>query len=95
MQRTGKLSGWSVDATGQVAIRLTGNHEDEPYELWFATPPNRTNTTRFEELVVDAVLAHDMGPAGQSEITIMSQDEQGANGRSVESAFPILALRRL
>lgn len=84
--RSGTVAGWAVDASGTVALELTGEHDGQSFALWFATPPNRTSTTGFEKMVLDALLV-------KASVAVVSETSEGADGSSIERALPLLSLR--
>ena len=80
----GKITGWSVAVDGTVTVRLEGTRDGEAFSLWFATPASRTSTTRYEDLVLEAVLAAS-GPLKDVQVTVLSDNEDA--GDSIEDAL--------
>ncbi len=91
MERQGTIAEWTVRADGTVGFRLRGEHDGKPFSLWFKTPPNRTSTTRFEDLALDAVLA--TAPQKRS-VTCRGESSESSDGESYETAYELLALSR-
>ena len=90
----GKITGWSVSADGTVAVRLAGTHASKEFALWFATPASRNATTRYENLVLDAVLA--VSGALQSElVTVVTDNSNETSGKSVEDAMTLNSIAHL
>lgn len=91
----GTVTGWSVDASGSVALRLaTQKGDGEATPLWFVTVASRTSTTQFEQLVLDAVLALTHRGGESMRVTVLSDNSDGQSGRTVEDAKTLTALRR-
>jgi len=90
---TGRVTGWSVTALGTVSLRLEGERSDRPFKLWFSTAANRTSTTHFEQLVLDAVL--DLSRHGTKDArVVVTSYPNTERGRSPEEALTLVELRR-
>lgn len=87
----GKIAGWSVSVDGTVAVRLAGTREGEEFSLWFATPASRNATTRYESLVLEAVLAC-RGPGQHELVTVVTDSSNEASGKSVEQALALSSI---
>lgn len=84
----GTVVGWLVSVDGTVAVRLDGTHESKEFSLWFATPASRTATTRYESLVLEAVLAVS-GPLKGELVTVVSESSTQDAGKSIEDAMTL------
>lgn len=84
----GKVVGWSVSVDGTVAVHLNGTHESKEFSLWFATPASRTATTRYESLVLEAVLAV-IGPLEDDLVTVVTDGSSKDHGRTLEDALTL------
>jgi hypothetical protein len=91
--RKGVITGWSVLADGTVSIRLAGQPKDRDFELWFATPASRTATTRYEDLILEAVMAlrRQKDPAT---VTVTSDTSNSESGERLADALPLRGLRQ-
>lgn len=89
----GKVTGWSIAADGAVAVKLEGSLDKKAFALWFATPANLTDTTRYEDLVLAAVLAL-QGSLKDTPVTILSKDVRNDTGKTVEDALPLDGMRQ-
>ncbi|MGE3171839.1 MAG: hypothetical protein AB7O97_04385 [Planctomycetota bacterium] len=106
LQRQGSVTGWSIRADGSVALRLrdlaaaaAGADDPASRALWFVTPPSQTSTTRFEELVLLAVLQLRVDPAAAPAdaalVVVRGDVSNEVTGRSIEDAIPLLSIARL
>jgi hypothetical protein len=87
----GKIANWSVLADGTVAVRLVGTRENKAFSLWFVTPASQTATTRFEHLVLDAVLAF-VGPLKDVSVTVVSDSSNEDSGKSIKDALVLSSI---
>lgn len=86
---TGQIRAWYVFADGTVAIRLDGQNKERSYATWFVTPADKTETTRFEHLMMGSALA--LARSGD-EITIAYEKSNEKTGKTVKEAVPIHAV---
>lgn len=89
----GRIESWSVVADGTVYIRLGPADSDRP-SLWFKTPPDKTETTRFEDLTLDIVrhVEHAQGP--RALIALSADPSPDEDGTALEKALPITSIGR-
>ena len=87
---TGTVTAWSVSSGGTVALKLEGNQNDESFALWFATPADRNATTRFEELVLDAVLSL----SSDQDVTVTGEAGSSRTGKALDEAIDLIRLQK-
>jgi len=93
ISRTGTITGWSITDDGTVSIRLEGQHDNREFKLWFSTPASRTATTRFENLILEAVLA--LGRTqGATTVTVGSETSNNESGGRLTDALPLRRLQK-
>lgn len=109
VRATGVVTAWRVEGDGSIFIRIQPTQievipegereeaedlgEDEPSPVWFKTPPEQTETTHFEELLLDVVLASlDEKVAVRPRLTFFGGHAPGKRGKTMEEAFAIKAV---
>lgn len=89
---TGTLIGWSANRLGDVAIELRGNVPDrqDPLELWFVAAADKTETVRFEQVMIEIALRH--AESGQP-LTVVTEGSTEGHGRSLKDAIKLASVR--
>lgn len=89
VERAGRVNAWYVFADGTVAVRLVGQDKEQTFATWFITPADKTETTRFEHLML--ATARDVAVSGE-ELTIAYEQSNEKLGKSLKDAVPIHAV---
>lgn len=90
VERTGFISAWRVADDGTVALRLGGESASgKAFSIWFATPPNQTSTTRFEDLALRAIIAV---RASGDPVTVRGERRGSREGRTVDDAIELMSI---
>ena len=89
VEKTGHVAGWHITPDGLVALRLDDPKARPPASTWFVTPANQTSTTRFEDLVVQSVIAM---AANDGLVTITFEADKERVGQSLREAIPIVGI---
>lgn len=94
----GSITGWHVDIDGTVGLRLRVlDPRGQPRALWFVTAANRTVTTQFEDLVLQATLAVEstLEVSDRDQNVVVSYDtSQEASGKTLEQALKMVGVTR-
>lgn len=89
IEYTGRITGWHVTGDGRVSLRLLDDAQSDGKPVWFRTPADKTDVTRFEELMLLTVLQ--LSAADQA-LTVVYERDKERSGKTVDTAFPIVAL---
>ncbi len=94
---TGSIVAWAMAADGDVFLQV--REPATTKAVWFVTPPNQTNSTDFEEMVLQAVLelrATSDRPAGATAaiVTVRGDVSNEVSGATMAEAVPLLSLRQ-
>jgi hypothetical protein len=89
----GRVENWSVAADGTIYIRIDPVESDRA-SVWFKTPPDKTETTRFEDLTLDIVLHVEHAEGAHGVITLAADPAPGEDGAELEKALPITSIAR-
>lgn len=99
IERVGSVTGWSIASDGSVSFRIVDlNERDSAKPTWFVTPPNRTQATQLERLVLAAVFAlrvpGDRPRDGLREpvVTVRGDVSNSETGKSVAEAIPLVSI---
>jgi uncharacterized membrane protein YeaQ/YmgE (transglycosylase-associated protein family) len=80
-------------ADGTIYIRIDPVESDRA-SVWFKTPPDKTETTRFEDLTLDIVLHVEHAEGAHGVITLAADPAPGEDGAELEKALPITSIAR-
>lgn len=88
-QHTGTIVAWHLAADGTVSVKLNDVERPTPEALWFRSPADKTDSTRFEELLLQALL-----PVAASErrLSVVYDLDKERSGKTLEDGFPIVAV---
>jgi len=89
VEKTGKVSAWYVFADGTVGLRLTGQDKEQLFSTWFITPADKTETTRFEHLMLASLLRLS---DSREPLTIAYEQTNEKLGKTLKDALPIVAV---
>jgi hypothetical protein len=102
IERKGAITAWSIAANGRVYLRLADLQQGGTTDsTWFVTPPNRTETTNLEEVVLEAVLSVRATPDRPNLtdrvpiLTVRGDVSNQETGKSIEQAIPLLMIAQL
>ncbi|HLU39105.1 MAG TPA: hypothetical protein VK081_06945 [Planctomycetota bacterium] len=89
VQRTGQIGAWYVYADGTVAVRLDGQDKGQSFSTWFVSPADKTETTRFEHLMLATALRL---ASSREPLTVAYDPGREKQGKTVRDAVPIAAI---
>jgi len=93
---TGTVTGWRIAMHGGIYVRLRhdGSAGDSPgREAWFATPPDRGDAHDVERILVAVLLASE-DDSPRETLTLSGSVERQLDGKTIESAYPLVAVAR-
>lgn len=89
IQHTGKIVAWQIAADGSVAMQVENREKTPATSPWFRSPADKTDSTRFEELMLEAVLRL---AASKEAVTVVYDADKERAGKTLEDAFPVASL---
>ncbi len=88
---TGTVGHWRLDVDGSLWIRLDGTGPQADQNTWFASPPDTNDELDLGQMLLDILLTLELAPEAPK-LTLIAKRERGLDGKSRESALPLVAL---
>lgn len=93
IERTGRITGWSIDKLAKVCMRLEGEENGKPFTLWFTTPAVQTRSPELEQLVMTTILVLRATTSERPPVvTVRSDSQKDVKGATPADAYPISSL---